>query len=144
MSETEFLAIKEFDGKRVDVDASTTVSNTVTETDVVTQTASSGKDMYLSRAKGQMLISEATGVFDVTIKLVANGVTKGTRQYNDNAKDTEIDFDFNVIGVKVAATQIIKITVTHSSATATRNSITSSELILFEEDTGKTPQIPSI
>ena len=44
LSDIEYLSIKEFDGKRVDVDNSMSLNDTSTETDLVTQTASSGKE----------------------------------------------------------------------------------------------------
>lgn len=144
LSMTEFLSIKEFEGKRVDKFTNTSVLNTITETDIVTQTANAGKDMYLAEANiNVQVISSAN--FNAIWKLIANGITIDSVYLGrlTNEQDRTHIFRLKSV-VKVAAGEIIKITVLHSSATATRRTLTSGTLVLFEEITDETPQISSI
>lgn len=141
MGDIQYLAIKEFDSKRVDVDNSVGVTNSVTETDVVTQTANTGKDMYLGKASiSSGLISTASDM-DATYKLYLNGAVVEEKihkaEQNINSSD-ELEF---VTVDKVAAGQIIKITVTNSISTSTSTSISKGKLVLWEEDTGATPAV---
>ena len=143
LSDIEFLAIKEFDGKRVDADAQTTVSNTTTETDVVTVTANTGKDMYLASATVHVNMS-VSQTFDATYRLYANGtvVDAAYTKYLISSSDVQYyAIKFDTKGIKVAANQIIKITVQHSTATSTSVTVNAGKLVLWEEDTGNSPQV---
>lgn len=135
LSDIEFLAIKEFGSKRVDVDDQSTVATT-TETDLATQTANTGRDMYLGGASVST-INNAAGTMTVEHRLYINGtaVQENTQLVATNAKMSTV---FLTKGLKVAATQIIKITVKNS---ASNSSNCESELILWEEATGESPQV---
>jgi len=144
LSESEFLSIKKFDGKRVDVNVEIfNVINSTAEIDIITQTASSGKDMYLASASFENAVT-VLGPFDVIIRLVVNGVTLETIERNQAAENVDFQFTFETKGIFVLDGQIIKITVQHNVSGGTATSATSAKLILWEETTGASPQIPSI
>lgn len=140
LSDIEYLSIKEFDGKRVDVDTETTVSNTLTETDIATQTATTGKDMYLARAKLSLIATAGTGSnFPMEYRLYANGVE--IEKIEDQVLLTGADSGatFTTQGVKVAAGQIIKMTLKHQISTRTVR--VNAKLELWEETTGESPAV---
>lgn len=139
LSDIEYLSIKEFGGKRVDADAETAITNTSTETDIVTVTASSGKDMYLAGAKMKSTGTVVTTT-NVTYRLFANGVELEKVTFTGEGPNSEQSFNFLTKGVKVAATQIIKLTGQNSDATATTVTYFG-KLILFEETTGESPAV---
>ena len=78
MGDIEYLSIKEFENKRVDVNATLSLNNTSTETDLVTQTANTGKDMYLGAASFNGRITNQAGgeLGSVTYVLYINGFEK--------------------------------------------------------------------
>ena len=143
LGDLEFLSIKEDEDKRVDVDDATSVTNTVTETDLATQTASGGKDMYLGGAKWTCSISSNAN-FDILIQLYVNGVVVEQKTFDEVSNNNDLEYVFLTKGEKVTTGQIIKITMIHSSATPTRITKNKTKLILWEEPTGESPQIPSI
>ena len=132
LSDIEFLAIKEFDGKLKQSDGSIFATG-----DVATITASSGKDMYLARAK-ITISSTSTAGTSSTVVLKVNGTVVGTTvaRLDDTSNGTYV-YEFASSGLKVAATEIIKIEVTIYGT----NQTISGELICFEETTGESPQI---
>lgn len=141
-----FLAKKEFDNQRVDVSSTgLTLSDTSTETTLVTQTASTGKDMYMAKASAETHVDLATGAFDVTARLYVNGVVVETLTLegfvDTNGPDNMHTFNFKSTGDKVLTTQIIKITIQNSSGAASRRSSSRGKLILWEEDTGVDPTV---
>ena len=69
MGDIDYLSIKKFDGKRVDVNTQTTILNTSTETDIVTATANTGKDMYLASAKLNFQMATSGPLFEIVYKL---------------------------------------------------------------------------
>ena len=146
LSDIEFLAVKEFGSKRVDVDTETSVDNTVTETTIVTATAASGKDMYLGTASIAASVTTTAANLAIKWKLYINGTVEEI--INSNFPVSQVlgsaIFEFKSKGLKVAATEIIKITATHSISTSTSQSINAGKLVLFEEATGETPQVASI
>ena len=146
MSDIEYLSIKEFDVKRVDKNTTLDLSNSIVETDVVTQTAAGGKDMYLGEATCPMHGTDTEGGppgFTATYRLFANGIEIETIQLFINiGTGQENQINFKTLGIKVAAGQIIKITVQHSLAGG-RSTHSEGKLVLWQEDTGTTPQIPS-
>ena len=73
LSDIEYLSIKDFGGKRVDVYTETSVVNTATETDICTQTANTDKDMYLAKAQADGTASASTATDQCTIRLYVNG-----------------------------------------------------------------------
>jgi len=137
LSDIMFLAKKEFDAKTLAPNESTRT----TTGDLATLTAGGGKDMYLASAKVNAIIT-GTGNGTVTVELKVNGVivetysadlNHGTAPDSGNSTDS---YSFNVIGVKVAATQIIKLEVTAISD-VTINGV----IQCWEETTGVTPVI---
>jgi len=133
-----YLALKEFQGKRVDIDNEYSVSNTVTETDIGTRTAGAGKDLYLVEAS-LIFDGGSSGTFSTTFRLYVNGteVEQITKAVSSSTEGTKIKFD--VKAVNVSATEIIKITLEMSSANAANITIGYANMILFEEDTGEEP-----
>lgn len=144
LSDLEFLSIKEFNDKRVDVDGEVADLGT-SETDVATQTANTGKDMYLGKAVITLQQSSTTVTNLVKVRLFANAVEIEKRtvevQSNSGSKNSEGFYEFISKGVKVETGQIIKITAEPTSATGTL--VANATLTLWEEDTGVSPQIPS-
>ena len=136
LSDIEYLAIKEFGGKRVDADNQQTLT-TATETDTATQTASAGKDMYLGGAT-VMFSKSSSGSNILTMRLYINGVVvELIRKVAAVSGDIGF-FNFLAKGNKVAATQIIKVTV---DSNATDSIFWGAKLTLFEEDTGASPAV---
>lgn len=143
LSDIEYLAIKDFDGKRVDVDAGPiTITNTVTETDIVTLTANSGKDLYLADAvlRGYN-DTGSNSSFNMRARLYLNGVEVESFQFEVVAVSGSYKIEFKTKGIAVAATEIIKITLQHSSASATRITKNYGKLVAFEETTDESPAI---
>jgi len=136
LSDIEFLAIKAFGGKLVKNEGFLSATG-----DLATLTASSGKDMYLARAKVTFYsrVSNPSSVGD-KIELKVNGTVVETTGYSMLTNAIETSYEFKNIGHKVAATQIIKLEVT---VLATDTDV-EGFIECFEETTGETPQIPSI
>ena len=135
LSDIEYLAVKEFDGKI------STAEGTVTATgDIATITAGSG-DMYLAKAKVSAR-SEATGVAagTVIVELKVNGTIKATWSC-DLGMTTSGDgtgtssYEFAIAGLKVTTGQIIKL----EAVTVDTNIEINGELICVEEATGASP-----
>ena len=137
LSDIEYLSIKEFGGKLRQ--ANGTLSGLG---DLATLTATAGKDMYVARARISMNTNlNQRGTF--TVQLKANGVvvgqagiqsviTSGIGSYGSM-------YEFAASGIKVAATQIIKLEVT--TAQIAGGPKVFGELVVFEEDTGASPAI---
>jgi len=140
LSDIEYLSIKDFDGKRVDVDDILSITTSSTELDAATQTAGSGKDMYLAGANITSIITLQSQAFSIIFRLYVNGTVVETLEVEGVALADEYSLTFLTKGVKVAATQIIKITAQQSGTTG-RSSQHRSKLMLFEEATGESPQI---
>lgn len=143
MSDIEFLAVKEFGSKLVKDDAnSTAITSGGGETDLLTITASSGKDMYYGRAGGSFRTT-GSGVTLLTLRFYLNGTQKSERAYRvDSEGNIERGDELNemfkeMAGQKVAATQIIKITGQTSNANATFDGA----MACWEEDTGASPAL---
>lgn len=141
LSDIEYLAIKEFGGK-LKTDSGVTTGTAAQ--DIATLTASSGKDMYLASAKISIRCG-TSNISDASVQLSANGVVIGEYRgsfmnsaVGRNAGATSADnFEFAIKGVKVAATQIIKMRAT----TIGSSIIIAGELVCFEETTGVSPKI---
>ena len=132
LSDIEYLAIKEFDGKLRNAKG----ANRTTTGDLATLTANSGKDMYLAVAKASC---DFSGNGSATLVLKVNGTIEGTWRVETmtNATLENPHYEFALKGVKVAATQIIKLEVTVADV----DLAISGELVCFEETTGESPQI---
>jgi len=133
LSDIEYLAIKDFDGKLRQNDNIRTTAG-----DGATLTANSGKDMYLASAKVNVDITSTGG--DCIVTLNINGTVVDTWEFQASASaggvgliSTSYVFPF---GFKVAATQVIKLEVT--AVTTTR---INTEIQCFEETTGDSPAI---
>ncbi len=143
LSDIEYLAIKEFDGKLVHNDGNVTAAG-----DVCTLTASGGKDMYLGRAR-IMVTAEVSAAAPGTaiVSLLLNGVViESTRVEVIAAAQTSNagaagsssqDFTFALSGAKVAAGEIIKIEAT----TVDANVSVYGMIVCFEETTGASPAV---
>ena len=139
LSDIEYLAIKDFDGKRVDNDGEVTLAATTTETTIVTVTANSGKDMYLGGAEASWLQSAGATNNSITFRLFLNAVELEKKVFERENLGDDGSYLFLTKGAKVAATQIIKITAQNGDAGPT--TIHNGKLILFEETTGETPAV---
>ena len=153
MSDIQYLAIKEFKTKRVDVDGTLSLNNNSVETDLATQTASAGKDMYLGEASisGRVTNEAGGNIGTVTYRLFANAVEIDKFVIEDPRKDSSSgqrygnwEHTFLTKSVKVIATQVIKITAQNQAAGINRTTIQQGKLLLWEENTGATPQEPPL
>jgi len=139
LSDIEFLAIKEFGGKLRQNDG--TLAATTTG-DLATLTASSGKDMYLAKAKFNARNNSATLQATSTMVLKINGVIFESMKIlfkggtDGNSTDLTHDYEFEHMGFKVLATQIIKIEATQNSGMLLEGMIE-----CFEETTGESPAV---
>ena len=138
LSDIEFLAKKEFDGKLKTNEGTLSVTG-----DLATLTASAGKDLYLAKAKVSVRL-EANAVTEFSIvELKVNGVIKatwGVSLYGINiasAGSSSQNHEFVVSGLKVAATQVIKL----EAVLVGPNTEVNGELVCFEEPTGGDPTI---
>lgn len=147
MSDIQFLAIKEFDGKvRSDEGELFEVVG-----DLATLTANTGKDMYLASAKCVFFnTTESQDSFAAEVGLSINGVVIETARYSSSSIDGSSGFnggallsmvyEFKNIGRKVLAGEIIKIAVTDAEADIAMAGF----IECWEEDTGESPQIPPL
>lgn len=133
LSDIEFLAKKEFDGKLVTDEGTRTTTG-----DIATLTANTGKDMYLAKAKFSIETTN-TGIQRAIVELKVNAVIKATASVilQAGAGTTVESYEFITSGLKVIATQIIKIEAITLQTGLTING----ELVCFEETTGETPVI---
>ncbi len=135
------LSIKSFEGKVRT--ATGTLGSTVTG-DLATITASGSKDMYL--AKAQASIKNTGGLVDGDIEVVLKvNNTIVDRWFSNLSKNVNIGGNLGnkynfAIGFKVTTGQIIKLEV----IIAASNVGIAGSLEVFEEDTGVSPQIPSV
>ena len=137
LSDIEFLSKKEFDGKLRTTEAFSTATG-----DLVTLTANSGKDMYLARAKVTLYLSSGGTSSSDKIELSANGtvietITTSLRNDSTNGAATYHTYEFKNIGLKVAATQIIKVEIIALDSETEVEGF----LSCFEETTGEDPTI---
>jgi len=144
LSDIEFLSIKEFEGKVRKIEGFLSAIG-----DLATLTANTGKDMYIARAKVIFYANSSSPGAMIADKaeLKINGVTVETAtstMIDEAAADTAgvltLIYEFKNIGHKVAATQIIKLEVITLAAETDVEGF----IECFEEDTGTSPQIPSI
>ena len=138
LSDIEFLMKKEFDSKLRTAEGTLSVTG-----DLATLTANSGKDMYLAKAKVSARSETTNTSNDVAIvELKVNGAVKATwvcqlNVTSSGAGTTNPSYEFVVSGLKVAATEIIKLEVISLNA----NVEVSGELVVVEETTGESPVI---
>jgi hypothetical protein len=139
LSDMMFLAKKEFDGKLVEDEGTLSVTG-----DLCSLTASTGKDMYLASAKISIFNeTDNTGNDAITVVLKVNDVIKETYTVRTGSStggtnvSGQDNYEFNLKGVKVLATEIIKLEVTSIDANVGANG----QLTCFEEDTDADPSI---
>lgn len=132
-----FLMKKEFDGKIVKDEGFLSVAG-----DLATLTASSGKDMFLARAKCVIFANALQNSTPIaaTVELKVNGIVIETFKLSWENTSPGIGvlnqvYEFANIGHKVLATQIIKLEFSNVS------SFTDAEgtIECVEEDTGVDP-----
>jgi len=141
LSDIEFLSIKEFDGKLKENETAT--AGGAGPTDGALLTAASGKDLYLASASVTGHNNTTGGTVRVlNVELHINGVVHETLRMvigdldaTGNPKASE-RLVFQTKGVKVAATQVIKIRVV-----ANPDIVVESNVIGFEETTGASPAV---
>jgi len=129
VSDIEYLAVKEKEGKLVQNDG-----NRTTTGDLCTLTASSGKDMYFASAKINAKVTGTAAALTVTLDV--NGSVIETALIPLATALPWADYEYISKGFKVAATQIIKLEVT-----AINNTEVQGELVCFEETTGDDPRL---
>lgn len=128
MSDILFLSVKEHAGKLKNNEGVLAATGTL-----ATLTATSGKDMYLARAKISADTSTAGGT--VKVELQANGTVIETALIRSSGTtDASEDYEFVNIGHKVSATQVIKLEVISIT-----NVTVEGTLECFEENTGESP-----
>lgn len=131
LSDIEFLAIKEFDGKLVTNENTRTTIGTL-----CTLTAQAGKDMYIARAG--FTGTGGSSSSKVKIELQADGVVLETAllTVDANSGENPLDFKFSNIGYKVATSQIIKLEIVSITSTTVEGFVE-----CWEEYTNATPQV---
>ena len=133
-----FLVKKEFDGKLREDEGTLSATG-----DIATLTATAGKDMYLAEAKVNARTETNSANGTIIIELKINGVVKETYAVELNslqattggAGSSVSTYAFAVKGIKVAATQIIKLEATVVDAGVE----VSGSIVVFEENTGGNP-----
>lgn len=125
LSDIEYLSIKEFDGKLVkNMGAKLTAVGTL-----ATLTASSGKDMYLARAKIAFRLTSG----NIEVELRINGTAVETMVSDIAASNHE--YEFHSTGYKVAATEKIELEWITETGIAQLEGF----IECFEETTGASP-----
>ena len=132
------LLKKEFDGKLITAEGTRTTSG-----DIATITAASGKDMYLAKAKCSVRLTGVDTLANVFVELKANAVIKATWSVRPHmganaqgfAGTNSFNYEFVMSGLKVLATEIIKL----EAVTVDANVEVNGELVCLEEDTGADP-----
>jgi len=143
LSDIEYLAIKEFDGKLTTGEGTLSAAG-----DLVKITAAGGKDMYLGKAKVSARIEAATNVVTAIIELQAGAdgseTTKATwscelisATASGHGGSSVASYEFVVSGIKVTTGQVIQLVATTVDGSIEVNG----ELVVFEEDTGASPAV---
>ena len=142
LSDIMFLAVKEYNGGGTS--KLFTDEGTLSATgDLASITASSGKDLYLAKAKvSARHETGATGTATGIVELNANGTIVATYSVElvqgvAGEGQTSDNYEFAVSGIKVTTGQIIKLEVVTIDAQLEING----ELICWEETTGADPAI---
>lgn len=135
MGDLAFLTLKTFEGKTRDHHNSRTTTG-----DLATLTATTGKDMYLVRAKVNFTGGVGVQTYSGTVKLTVNAVVVEICNYvnasgtGSTAAQSSYEYEFVWRG-KVASTQIIKLDLTAVTAASVEGVIE-----VFEETTGVSPR----
>ncbi len=138
LSDIEYMSIKEFDSKRVSNQVRLTTAGTG-----ATLTAGAGKDLYLAGASVTLHIEGLANANDESVlELTANSVVIETITLSSEGNSstnaaTGYQVNFMAKGIKVAATQVLKI----EGATIDANHAVETFIYGFEESTGASPAI---
>lgn len=138
LSDIEYLAIKEFDGKLVKNEGTLSATGTL-----ATLTASSGKDMYIARAKVTFYVNALGTPESVadTVELQLDGTPIETAIFSFDASSEggvlTFSYSFENIGHKVAATKAIRLECTVLDADTDIEGFVE----CFEETTGESPAV---
>lgn len=138
MGDIQFLAIKEFENK-----LRTVTGTRINAGDIITISASAGKDMYLASAKINWVRQASTNPTIMKVELVVNGLLKEDYQVaaNDGVAQHAISsYEFLLKGLKVTAGQIIRLDFITVPTSITMKAV----LEVWEEDSGTSPQIPPL
>ena len=141
LSDIEFLAIKEFDGKTRQVDGTRSATGTLA---TITAGASPNKDMYLSGAKVSVNHNNSSASIsfgNTQVDLTINGtVVESARieSITTGGGTHSSTYEFNTKGVKVTTGQIILLNV--QAINNSRETI-AGVINVFEEDTGASPAV---
>jgi len=140
LSDIEYLQIKSSEGKLRSNEGFSTVVG-----DLATLEANVGKDMYLASAKCTLYLnSDSINARPAEVVLKVNDVIKETTNatlgVGGSGGSSVIQYEFKNIGHKVIAGQIIKLEIISLSI----NIEVEGFIECNEEDTGISPQIPSI
>lgn len=134
MSDLQYLAVKEFEGKVVKNNGTVTSTGTL-----AILTAAGGKDLYIAKAKISAR-STSTGII-LEIGLSVDGITVELFTFITTSNNLSTDYDFIIKGLKVLPTKNIQLVVN----TNTSNNFNVKGVIEgWEEDTGTSPQIPPL
>jgi len=134
VGDIEFLTKKEFDGKLKKNEGFKSTTG-----DLATLTASSGKDMYLARAKVIFFanVASAEAIADEVVLKINDVIVETAKSASSSGTQFAWSYEFRNIGHKVAATQIIKLEV----ITLDTQVDVEGFVECFEETTGETPVI---
>jgi len=141
LSDIEYLAIKEFDGKLVKNEGFLSATGTL-----ATLTASAGKDMYVASAKVIFYLNVAGGATAIAdkVELQINGTVVETatssQEHTGATSESGIaawSYEFKNIGYKVTESQVIKLEV----ITLDSEVDVEGYVQCIEETTGESPQI---
>jgi len=136
MSDIQFLAIKEFEGKTRKLDGTATGNGTL-----VTLEAGSAKDMYLAGAKVNVFDENVVNVSRGTISLTINNVVEEICELGGTSNTQgSFPYSFKLKGIKVTTGQVIKLEITDFEGTPAFFGV----LHCWEEDTDASPQIPPL
>jgi len=139
LSDIEYLSIKEFEGKIRTATGQLAATGTL-----ATLTATAGKDMYLAGAKISCKWNQAAGgaLQRIAVDLTINGTIVETglmdTVFGSGIFHSE-NYEFVCKGLKVAATQIIKLELSEMGGGS--DGEVAGNLIVFEETTGDSPAI---
>jgi len=135
LSDLEYIAKKEFDGKVVTNEGVKTTTGTL-----ATLTASSGKDMYVLKAKCMFSSDNVSGSSTLDkVELQLNGTVVETALFSyvgGTSGTFYFDYEFKNVGKKVIATEVIKLEVITLDADVTVEGF----ITCIEEPTGASPE----
>ncbi len=140
MSDIQFLAIKEFQGKmrkQGETDPTTNEGTRDMQGRIIRVTAATGKDLYLARAKCVLFNDSSGNNLNSQVDLVVDDVVVESARHSTGDSNS-MEYEFKNIGWKVGPGQDIDINIAQLDG---GNVSVVAVLECWEEDTGTTPQI---